>query len=138
LNSALESDDGRWLVSLFHQGLLVAVDPRSGRHEVLLSGLRYPHALRRVSANEYSLADTARGRVLKFRPAHNILNVTSVARGNTNWLQDSCFVGDLLFMLDGDKSRVLVCDHSGQVLRIDQFDEKWRLQELCPLVDDVA
>jgi hypothetical protein len=103
LNSALESDDGRWLVSLFHQGLVVTVDPENGTYQVLLAGLRYPHALRRVGEGEVSLADSARGQALKLVILPNRVLVNSVVQAETNWLQDAYFGDNFLLMLPRKK-----------------------------------
>src|SRR5579885_1468563 len=46
VNSAVELSDGRILASLFHQGMIIAIDRASGAWQPVLEGLDHPHALR--------------------------------------------------------------------------------------------
>lgn len=133
LSSAIESDNARWLVSLFHQGLIISVCPCRGDFTVLLEGLLHPHALRRVRAGVISLADTGRGLAIEVDVSHGRGRVITSVSAATDWLQDAYFGEDFVLLVDGARSRVLACDRTGRIWRIDQFCEAWRLQELCPL-----
>jgi hypothetical protein len=135
LSSAVESDNARWLVSLFHQGLVISVCPCRGDFTVVLDGLLRPHALRSVRAGVISLADTGRGRAIELDLSQGRGRVMSSVSAETDWLQDAYFGDDFLLMVDGARSRVLACDRSGRIRRVDQFNQAWRLQELCPLQD---
>src|SRR5207247_659860 len=64
VNAAIELPDGQMLASLFHQGMLVAIDRESGRWRPVLEGLRHPHALHLLDDHHVTLADSGRGLAL--------------------------------------------------------------------------
>src|SRR5690242_14282929 len=67
INSAAELPDGRFLASLFHQGMVIVIDRETGEWLPVLEGLDHPHAVRVLDEEHFSVADTVHGRALLVR-----------------------------------------------------------------------
>jgi hypothetical protein len=63
-NSALRLPDDSVLATLFSTGELLRIDRSQGETQVLLSGLRRPHSIRRRPGGGYMLCDTEGGAVV--------------------------------------------------------------------------
>jgi hypothetical protein len=137
VNSAVELSDGRVLASLFHQGLVIAIDRASGAWQSVLEGLDHPHALRVLSEDYFTVADTGRGRALLVHIKDGRGHVEAEVVAPTDWLQD-CFYDyrhDRWILVDGKHSRIILrTGTSGAKTQI-QFDlnPEWRLYEVLPL-----
>src|SRR5207237_9214072 len=62
INSAAELPDGRFLATLFHQGMIIVIDRETGAWQPVLEGLDHPHAVRVLDENHFTVADTVHGR----------------------------------------------------------------------------
>lgn len=137
VNSALRlHGTGPVLATLFHQGWLVRIQD-DGRWEVVLRGLRRPHALRQVGPDTLSLADSKTGRALLLqadwmRAGPEDVRVVTVVDARTRWLQDAYFDGDQWLLVDGAGSRVRTASASGEARAEHQFPGDWRLYEAVP------
>jgi hypothetical protein len=67
INSAAELPGGRVLASLFHQGMVIAIDRESGDWQPVLEGLDHPHSVRILDKSHFTVADTVHGRALLVR-----------------------------------------------------------------------
>jgi hypothetical protein len=67
LNGAAYGQNGEILLTLFHQGQILAVN-RDNRAEIRYSGLLNPHGLAAGPEGGYIATDTHRGRFLSFSP----------------------------------------------------------------------
>ena len=135
INSAAELPDGRVLASLFHQGMVIAIDRASGNWQPVLEDLDHPHAVRILDKNHFTVADTVHGKALLVRiderGGHGI--VEEAVDVGTSWLQDCRYDAeyDAWILVDGKHSRlVLRGGRAGDksVARID-LDPEWRLYE---------
>ena len=138
VNSASELPDGTILATLFHQGMVIAIDRASGDWRPVLEGLDHPHAVRVLAKNYISLADTGRGRAL-------LVRIDEQGKGqiehevfiDTNWLQDSYYDQrhDTWLLVDGKNTRVVLKSgpsgekEVGQI----QLNPEWRLYGVLPL-----
>jgi hypothetical protein len=137
LNSAAELPDGRFLASLFHQGMVIVIDRESRDWQPVLEGLDHPHAVRvlddshdKSGSYNFTVADTVHGRALL---ANINGRVEAEIDAGTSWLQDcrydvhhNCWV-----LVDGKHSRILLRrGRSGdKTLAQFDFDPEWRLYE---------
>jgi len=137
VNSAAELPDGRILASLFHQGMIVAIDRETGNWQPVLEGLDHPHAIRVLADNYISLADTGRGRGLIVKIADGKGSIEAEVDANTNWLQDSYYDqrSDSWILVDGKNTRVTVRTGTNGDHLLTQYnlDPEWRLYEAMPL-----
>lgn len=139
VNSAAELWDGRILASLFHQGMIIAIDRDRGAWQPVLEGLDHPHSIRIINEDYFTVADTARGRGLLVHLEHDKGKIETAVSVGTTWLQD-CFYdscNDSWIMVDGKHSRVSIhTGLSGEHLQ-SQFDldPEWRLYEVLPVVE---
>ena len=100
-NSALALPAGGVLATLFSTGELVRIARPDGAPQVLLSGLRRPHAIRRRPAGGYMLCDTEGGGVVLLDEDLQIRERCAVPAA---WIQDA-----LLTDCDGEaEGRMLV------------------------------
>ena len=135
INSAAELPDGRVLASLFHQGMVIAIDRASGDWQPVLEGLDHPHSVRILDKNRFTVADTVHGKALLVRiDEHSSQGIVEEAvDADTIWLQDCRYdmEYDAWILVDGKHSRlVLRGGRAGDksVARID-LDPEWRLYE---------
>lgn len=132
VNAAAELPDGSVLATLFHQGELVRIR-RDGRTDVVLSGLRHPHAVRLLPDGRASVADTGRGRVVLVDVERCVsAEVLAIA---TDWLQDARWdpTAGSWVLVDGRNSHVVVVPGRGpddvdpERAVVHRFAPAWRL-----------
>lgn len=133
VNSAAELTDGTVLASLFHQGMVIAIDRETGNWRPVLEGLDHPHAVRVLDEEHFTIADTVHGRALLVRIKNGRGHVEEEIDAGTNWLQDchydsehNCWV-----LVDGKHSRVELRGTRSGAKTLAQFncDPEWRLYE---------
>lgn len=134
LNSAAELPDGRFLATLFHQGMVVVIDRESGEWRPVLGDLDHPHSVRVLDEEHFTVADTVRGRALLARlTKKNEGEIESEVDADTNWLQDCRYDGNYncWILVDGKNSRVNLRRGRAGSKTIAQFDfdPEWRLYE---------
>lgn len=95
-NSAILIDDDTVLATLFSTGELIRIDRRSARVDVLLRGLKRPHAIRRRAEGGYMLCDTEGGAVLLLDKDLGLADRITVS---APWIQDAVFAGDRLLVV---------------------------------------
>ena len=135
INSAAELPGGLVLASLFHQGMVIAIDRESGDWQPVLEGLDHPHSVRILDKSHFTVADTVHGRALLVRIDERSGQgiVEEAIDAGTNWLQDCRYDAeyDAWILVDGKHSRLaLRGGRAGDksVARID-LDPEWRLYE---------
>jgi len=138
VNSASELPDGTILATLFHQGMIIAIDRATGNWRPVLEGLDHPHAVRVLAHNYISVADTKRGRALLVRlDEQGKGQIEYEVHVDTDWLQDSYYDqrNDTWLLVDGKNTRVILrSGPSGEKeLAQIQLDPEWRLYEVLPL-----
>jgi len=137
VNSVAELPDGRVLASLFHQGMVIAIDRDSGDWKPVLEGLNHPHAIRVLSDGYITVADTGHGRGLMVNMKNGYGKIEAEVSANTNWLQDCCYDAqhDQWALVDGKNSRLELRSGLQGDRAISQFDlnPEWRLYEVLPV-----
>jgi hypothetical protein len=134
INSAAELPAGTILASLFHQGMVIAIDRASGDWHTVLEGLDHPHAIRILDAQHITLADTVRGRALMVSLDEDLKgHIEAEVFADTEWLQDCQYNIDYdrWILVDGKHSRVTVKSGPSGSKTLHQFDlnPEWRLYE---------
>jgi hypothetical protein len=133
INSAAELHDGRVLASLFHQGMIIAIDRKTGEWQTILEGLDHPHAVQILDEEHFTVADTVRGRALLVKLNGKNASIEEEIEAGTNWLQ-SCYYDsnyNCWVLVDGKNSRItLRRGRQGEnTLAQFNFDPEWRLYE---------
>jgi len=95
-NSAILVDEHVVLATLFSPGELVRVDRQSGQVDIVVSGLRRPHSIRRRGAGGYTLCDTEGGAVLLL---DGDLRQEARIPVSAPWIQDAVLAGERLFVV---------------------------------------
>lgn len=108
-NSAVStSRNGRELVlsTLFHQGELIAIDKITGKHEILLRGMRNPHSVRSCG-DGWVVCDSWAGSVVLL---DSDFWITELVEGGFNWVQDALPIddGQRLIIADSNNSRLVI------------------------------
>lgn len=137
VNSATELPDGTVLASLFHQGMVIAIDRKSGTWQTVLEGLDHPHSIRVLTKDYITVADTGHGRALMVNILDGKGKIVAQVQENTSWLQD-CFYdqrSDCWILVDGKNSHVSLRTGTSGAHPLAQFDldPEWRLYEALPL-----
>jgi hypothetical protein len=137
VNSAAELPDGRILASLFHQGMIIAIDRETGNWQPVLEGLDHPHSIRVLSHDYITLADTGRGRALMVKIKDGKGSIEREVNADTTWLQDSYYDhrSDSWILVDGKNTRVTVRTGTNGDRLLTQYnlDPEWRLYEAMPI-----
>ena len=85
VTSALTMPDGTILATLFHQGVLIAIERNSGSARVVLDGLSKPHGVHTRDGG-FLLSDTLGHRIVLLDDRLRVCSEISVG---SQWLQDS-------------------------------------------------
>lgn len=133
INSAAELHDGRILASLFHQGMIIAIDRKTGEWQTILEGLDHPHAVQILDEEHFTVADTVRGRALLVKLNGKSASIEEEIEAGTNWLQ-SCYYDSTYncwVLVDGKNSRITLRRgrQGDNTLAQFNFDPEWRLYE---------
>ncbi|MCA9940874.1 MAG: hypothetical protein KC418_19685 [Anaerolineales bacterium] len=134
VNSAVELPDGSLLATLSHQGYLVRIDRKTGRHSTLLEDLGRPHCVRVFDERHITVVDTRAGEALLVRLDRHYARarVAGKIQTETTYLHDAHFDGKTWLLVDGLHSRVFHADADGRMIRVDNFDADWGLYEAIP------
>lgn len=137
VNSVAELPNGTVLATLFHQGMVIAIDRESGEWHSVLDGLDHPHSVRILNEDYITVADTGRGRGLLIHLKDGKGEIDAEVPAHTNWLQDCSYDyrNDRWVLVDGKNSRVVVRTGTAGEKKLAQFDlnPEWRLYEALPL-----
>jgi len=133
INSAAELSDGKYLVSLFHQGMVIVINRETGEWQPVLEGLDHPHAVRILDEQHFTVADTVHGKALLVSINKDKGRVLEEVDAGTSWLQDCRYDGryNCWILVDGKHSRVILRHgrSGGKTLAHFDFDPEWRLYE---------
>ncbi|MDQ2906120.1 MAG: hypothetical protein M3Y81_21580 [Chloroflexota bacterium] len=137
VNSAAELAGGIVLATLFHQGMVIAIDRASGAWQPVVEGLDHPHAIRVLTEDYFTVADTGRGRALLVHIKDGKGLIETEVAADTTWLQDCSYDYryDHWVLVDGKHSRVILRAGTAGDKGTIQFDlnPEWRLYEVLPL-----
>jgi hypothetical protein len=111
LNSCLQFNDGYGrevvLATLFHQGELIRIDKQSGAVDVLVTGLKQPHSVRRTRTG-WSIANSGGDSVVLL---DEDFWITEVISSDFNWVQDAVELVDArLLIADANNNRLVIWD----------------------------
>lgn len=137
VNSAVEMRDGSILATLFHQGMVILIDRRSGRWRPVMQELDHVHAVRLLDERRFTVADTGRGRALLVRLENGCGVIEEEITADTNWLQDCLYDPEenRWLLVDGENARLLWRGgRAGQrALGAYELDPEWRLYDVLIL-----
>jgi hypothetical protein len=137
VNSVAELPNGTVLATLFHQGMVIAIDRETGNWQPVLDGLDHPHSVRIINEDYITIADTGRGRALLIKLKGNEGTIETEVQANTSWLQDSFYdyQNDLWLLVDGKNSRIVLRGGptGEQEVGHVNMNPEWRLYEVLPL-----
>ena len=97
--------------------------------------LDYPHAVRVLTEDYFSVADTGRGRALLVRIKHGKGQIETEVTADTTWLQDCSYDYryDRWVLVDGKHSRVILRNGTTAMKgRSNLTSNRWRLYEVLP------
>lgn len=128
VNSAVDYDEHYILSTLFHQGQLVKIDRRTGRHEVLLRGLTCPHGVKRYCKG-WVISNTKANEILML---NENFECVKVIQGEYEWIQDNCPItnGNIL-VADANHHRVVEIDPTTNIIKQEyKFSGSWRIYQV--------
>ncbi len=121
-------DEGAVLATLFHQGQLIRIERRTGRHEVLVSGMTRAHAVRPAPWGGWTCCDSQNGSVVVLTPDFRIQNVIE---GGFDWTQDALPTpARTLLVADANHHRVVEVDLEGAVVADLVVPEEWKFFQI--------
>lgn len=140
INSAIALDEEYYLATLFHQGLLIKINRRSGKSKVLLSGLHCPHGIKRFKSSEshemqWMLCNTKRNEILFLNDHFTISH--KIFLEDVHWLQDATQISNgHIIVADANNSRIIEIDPTSNTA-ISEFNYSldWRIYQISDLAD---
>ena len=140
INSAIILDSDHFLATLFHQGLLVKINCKTGKSEILLSGLNCPHAIKRCKCVKqddivWMVCNTKQNEILFLNDNFKIIQ--KMILEDVNWLQDaSQLLNENLIIADANHSRIIEIDpNSNTVISEFLYSTDWRIYQISDLTD---
>jgi hypothetical protein len=131
-NSALATErDGQLviLVTLFHQGQLIAIDKRTGKHTALVHGMQSPHGIRR-RANGWVISEAHGNAVVLL---DDDFWITDVIEKDFNWVQDTLPLDKegKLIVADANNNRLVIWDIAkGAPVREINYSPDWDVYQV--------
>lgn len=131
-NSAIAAELGGRdvvLVTLFHQGQLIAIDKRTGKHSALVHGMRNPHSIR-PRAGGWVLSEARQGAVVLL---DQDFWIADVIEKDFNWVQDALPLDDdeQLVIADANNSRFVLWDlANGKQVREIGYSRDWDVYQV--------
>lgn len=108
VNSIIE-EDGEILATLFHQGMLVKIDKKTGKTTILFAGLKNAHSIKK-NKNEYLVCDTKGNRVFLL---NKDFSIKQVLKNDFDWVQCALFSRDNdVIIADSNNGRIILWDRS--------------------------
>jgi hypothetical protein len=137
VNSTSELPNGTILATLFHQGMVIAIDRESGNWHPVLDGLNHPHSVRILNEDYITIADTGHGRGLLVRLKDGKGTIEAEVSTDTDWLQDCSYDErhDRWYLVDGKNTRIDIRTGVAGDRKLTEInlDPEWRLYEALPL-----
>lgn len=118
------------LATLFHQGQLIEIDRRTGRHRVLVTGMDQPHSLRRAEWG-WLLCDSRSNAVVMLDEDFWIIDVLT---GDFDWVQDAVVHDGRILVADANHSRLVWLDvedrrQAGEIV----YSDQWKIYQVEPV-----
>ena len=125
VNSATYKDENSILATLFHQGIILEVDRKTGRTKKITNGLWCPHSIRRYK-NSWLLSDSRNNSAILY---NRDFTSKKVFKGDFDWVQDALLdeKTDRLFIADSNKHRIIVVDLATGLYDQIGYSKKWRI-----------
>jgi len=115
------------LLTLFHQGQVIAVDSITGRASVLLRGMRNPHSLRRAPEG-WIISDSGSNAVVI---VSEDFWITRIIEHGFNWVQDALAVDGGILVADANNCRIVMFDRDGShQLHEISYPGEWKVYQL--------
>jgi len=115
------------MVTLFHQGEVIAVDRATLKHTTVLGGMDKPHSLRK--ALDGWLISDSRNNCVVF--LDDDFWIVSVIEGGFDWVQDALVYDDRILVADANHSRLVWLDinrhrHLGEI----RYSDQWKVYQI--------
>ncbi len=137
VNSAAELPNGTVLATLFHQGMIIAIERETGKWQPVFEGLDHPHSVRILNEEYITVADTGRGRALLLHLKDGKGSIEAEVPAQTNWLQDAVYDyrHDHWMLVDGKNSHIVLRTGTAGEKELGRLElnPEWRLYEVLPL-----
>lgn len=125
----------QWLATLFHKGIVIKIDPKSGESESLIDGLKNPHGGRSTESG-YMATSTGNGKISLVGSAQTILefeNLGGKPEGmeGLEWLQNSIQVDGLIWAIDSNRNSLIVIDLDNKQIDFLAYPLNWAAQDIA-------
>ncbi|MDD5438873.1 MAG: hypothetical protein PHS37_01645 [Candidatus Omnitrophica bacterium] len=152
INDASYGKDGKILATMFHKGVVLAIDRKTNEAAIVYGGLRQPHGIRQNPRGGYYVTSTA-GKYARvafldeqFRTVSTIslegLPVTGLRKdfpAELEWLQYANWLTDDIFALtDIQRSAIHLVDVRRRAYRSISVPPEWSVQMVVPAPDFVS
>lgn len=135
INSAHYTGSGEILLTFFHLGKVMSLDPLTGKTEPMIQGLKNPHGGRAYNSGIMATS-TADGRVI-IKDQGKVSNyVFSNLPGKPEslegmeWVQNSVPDGGLVISIDSNRNCFVIFDPEKKLIDMVPYDPNWALQDM--------
>lgn len=113
INSAIEIDEKNILATLFHQGMLIAINKETKESKIILKNLKNPHHIKKIKKGYY-VSDTGNNKLIILNADFSI---KKIIKHNFNRVQDSQFINKLIIVADNNNSRFVIFDNKFKYIK---------------------
>lgn len=136
VNSVVPYGQDNILATLFHQGILIKIDRRTGDYTTLLEGLSNPHAIY-STIDGFLISDTHNNQALIL---DRNFRVTRKIKAEFKWVQDAIVEsGGNFIIADADNNRIVEIlghDEKNSIISTYYFDKEWRVFQIKEISQD--
>ncbi len=135
INSAHYANSGQILLTFFHLGQVMSLDPETGKTEPMIQGLKNPHGGRAYNSGVMATS-TADGRVIikagETVSQYRFSNLPGKpdSLGGMEWVQNSVPCGGLVISIDSNRNCFVIFDPEKKLLDMVPYDPNWALQDM--------
>ena len=129
-----ELNQGKILATFFHEGSMYRIERESGEAIVQIGGLSKPHGGRNYG-DSYLVTSTGDGEVVVGRNGdvrtYSLAGLKGkpVELGEMEWVQNTVAVGDLLVVIDSNRTAFVIIDPQNELYDVVCYDDNWAVQD---------
>lgn len=121
------------LCVLFHQGEILAIDRKTGEHEIAIKGLNHPHSIYKLK-DGYIVSDTQNNRVLLLSENFNVFKIIDIP--HLDWVQDAVVLPNLNMMVaDSNNFRIIEINYlDKKIVKEFKFSSELKIYQVKPIM----
>lgn len=129
-----------YLLTLFHEGKVISVNPESGEWQVLIEDLKNPHGGMEIEEGIFLVTNTADGSIVIRRDLNGAPRETAYSfkgiegkveeMAGKSWIQNSIYHDGKIISIDSNRNSLFIIDINSESYSRIPFDPDWAVQDI--------